>query len=263
MLTLSVHGIGLLAPGLPGWRDSLPILQGVSAYAWQDLPAGRSTLLPANERRRTTRLIDLALRAGQEAVTQAGIDPREISAVFASSEGDGEIIDKLCTALTLPHRPVSPTLFHNSVHNAPAGYWSIATASRLPSVSLSAYDDTFSVGLLTAATLALAEQATVLLVAYDAPLPFPLSGQRRLSDPFATALLLSSQSIAPLWARLQLRLATTGEEDRLDQVELERLRLGNPAARGLPLLRALAVGLAATVVLPYSVNHKLTIEVAP
>ncbi len=263
MLTLSVHGIGLLAPGLPGWRDSLPILQGTRAYVSQGLPAGRSALLPANERRRTTRVIDLALRAGQEAIAQAGIDPREIGAVFASSEGDGEIIDKLCTVLTLPHRPVSPTLFHNSVHNAPSGYWSIATAGRLPSVSLSAYDDTFSAGLLTAATLVLAEQVTVLLVAYDVPLPFPLSEKRRLSGPFATALLLSSHSIAPLWAGLQLRLTTTGEEDRLDQVELERLRLGNPAARSLPLLRALAVGVAATVVLPYSVNHQLTIEVAP
>lgn len=263
MLTLSVHGIGLLAPGLPGWRESLPILQGTSAYTFQELPAGRSTLLPPNERRRTTRVIDLALRASQEAITQAGTDPREVSTVFASSEGDGEIIDKLCIALTLPHRPVSPTLFHNSVHNAPAGYWSIATASRLPSISLSAYDDTFSAGLLTAATLVLAEQATVLLVVYDTPLPFPLSEKRRLSDPFATALLLSSQPTAPLWARLQLRLATTGEEDSLDQMELERLRLGNPAARSLPLLRALAVGVAATVVLPYSVNHTLTIEIAP
>ena len=260
---LSVHGIGLLAPGLPGWRDSLPILQGTSVYVWQDLPAGQSTLLPANERRRTTRLIDLTLQAGQEAVAQAGIDPKDVCAVFASSEGDGEIIDKLCTALALPNRSVSPTLFHNSVHNAPAGYWSIATAGRLPSVSLSAYDDTFSVGLLTAATLALAEQAAVLLVAYDCPLPFPLSEKRRLSGPFATALLLSPHAIAPLWARLQLQLATTGEEDRLDQIELERLRLGNPAARSLPLLRALAAGAAATVVLPYSVNHKLMIGLAP
>ncbi len=263
MLTLSVHGIGLLAPGLPGWRKSLPVLQETSAYTFQDLPAGRSTLLPANERRRTSGLINLALRAGQDAVSQSGIDPSEVSAVFASSEGDGEIIDKLCTALTLPHRPVSPTLFHNSVHNAPAGYWSIATAGRLPSVSLSAYDDTFSAGLLTAATLALAEQAAVLLVAYDAPLPFPLSEKRRLSNPFAAALLLGSGSMAPLWARLQLRLATTGEEDSLDLMELERLRLGNPAARSLPLLRALALGVAATVLLPYSVNHKLMLEVAP
>ena len=263
MLTLSVQGIGLLAPGLPGWHESLPILQGTRAYTLQELPAGRSTLLPANERRRTTRVIDLALRADQEAMTQAGIDPREVSAVFASSEGDGEIIDKLCIALTLPNRPVSPTLFHNSVHNAPAGYWSIATASRLPSVSLSAYDETFSTGLLTAATLVLAEQATVLLVAYDAPLPFPLSEKRRLSGPFATALLLSPHPIAPLWGRLQLRLLTMGEEDGLEPVELERLRLGNSAARSLPLLRALALGITATVVLPYSSNHKLTIKVTP
>lgn len=260
MLMLYLHGVGLLAPGLPGWRDSLPVLRGVESYRPQPLPPLRSGLLPANERRRTTQAIGLALLAGEEAVAGARIDPGALSAVFASSEGDCEIIDKLCAALAAPGRPVSPTLFHNSVHNAPAGYWSIATGCKASSLSLSAYDDSFSAGLLTAATLTL-DEPWALLLAYDYPPPFPLSEQRRLSAPFAVALLLSARPAAA--ARLRLRLAPLQPEDRLEQAALEALRLGNPAARSLPLLCALAAGRAGAVILPYSDRQRLALELTP
>ena len=42
----------------------------------------------------------------------------------------GDTIHAVCTALTEPDYPVSPTRFSNSVHNAPAGYWSIAAKVR-------------------------------------------------------------------------------------------------------------------------------------
>ena len=87
---------------------------------------------------------------------------RDRYTVFASSGGDSEVLDKICTALTLPDRPVSPTQFHHSVHNTPAGYWSIATGCTQPSLSLSAYDSSFSAGLLEAAALAWAEAVRVL-----------------------------------------------------------------------------------------------------
>ena len=258
-----LNGIGLLAPGLRGWRESVFILKGTSAYHYQEIPALRSTLLPVNERRRTTHVIGLALQVAQEAITQAGVEAQQLYSVFASAEGDSEIIDKICTALTRAERPVSPTLFHNSVHNAPAGYWSIATGCTLPSTSLSAYDDSFSAGLLEAATLVLIEQTSVLLVVYDYPPPFPLSQQRGLYAPFATALLLSPKKTAQSWARLQLQPIAHGVEDRLDQENLERLRIGNPAARSLPLLRAIATGTACDVVLPYSATHRLSVAVEP
>ena len=263
MKTVYLEGIGLLAPGLRGWWESVSILKGTSAYRYQDMPAFRSSLLPANERRRTTRVINLVLQVAQEAVAQAGVEAKQLYSVFASSEGDSEVIDKICTALTRAERLVSPTLFHNSVHNAPAGYWSIATGCTLPSTSLSAYDDSFSAGLLEAATLVLIEQAWVLLVAYDYPTPFPLSEKRGLYTPFATALLLNSRKTAQTWARLQLQALSHGVEDRLDQEHLERLRTGNPAARSLPLLRAIAAGAACDVVLPYSATHKLSVGLKP
>jgi hypothetical protein len=58
----------------------------------------------------------------------------------------------------MAEKMVSPTLFHNSVHNTPAGYFSIATGIQTASVSLSAGDNTFSAGLIEALTQVLIEK---------------------------------------------------------------------------------------------------------
>lgn len=205
----------------------------------------------------------LALQAAQEAMDEVDVNATQICSVFASSGGDYDIIDKLCNALLLPERPVSPTHFHNSVHNAAAGYWTIGSACRQASTSLSAYDWSFSAGLLEAATIAQSEQAPVLLVAYDQPAPFPLSAARPLYAPFATALLLGPKSWPISLAKLQMSLTSQSSEDCLDDPELERLRQGNPAARSLPLLQAMAAGRARQISLPYVSDQQLLIQYAP
>lgn len=166
-------------------------------------------------------------------------------------------------ALTQPDRPVSPTHFHHSVHNTPAGYWAIATGCTQPSLSLSAYDGSFAAGLLEAAALAWAEPARVLLIAYDLPLPFPLAERRAIVAPFAVALLLNPVATDPRQATLRLARIATTAADRLDDPELERLRAGNPAARGLPLLRAIARRTATRVLLPDGDGAGLSVEVQP
>ena len=47
-------------------------------------------------------------------------------------------------------QPVSPTQFHNSVHNTAAGYWSIATGSQQPTTCLACHDATAAAALLKA-----------------------------------------------------------------------------------------------------------------
>ncbi|MEZ5585126.1 MAG: beta-ketoacyl synthase chain length factor [Candidatus Competibacteraceae bacterium] len=239
MTPVYLHGLSLAAPGLPGWPESQLILAGKQAYQAQPLATLKPSLLPANERRRTTQLINLALHAAQEAVAQGVPTASLVASVFASSGGDCAIVDKLCTALTLPGRPISPTHFHNSVHNAAAGYWTIATGCMQPSISLSAYDWSFSAGLLEAVTFAQVEGVPALLVAYDYPAPFPLSEARPLLAPFATALVLSVEKTASAFGSLRLQLTDQGPEDRIEPAELERLRNGNPAARSLPCCKRL------------------------
>ena len=184
--------------------------------------------------------------------------------MFASSGGDSEILDKICVALTQPDRPVSPTHFHQSVHNTPAGYWSIATGCMQPSLSLAAYDGSFAAGLREAAALAWADQARVLLVVYDLPMPFPLAERRQIVAPFAAALLLNPVATVDRLALLRLASDASGQPaDRLDDAGLERLRAGNPAARGLPLLCAMAQGVARRVILSASARETLRVEVEP
>lgn len=260
MKPVYLHAVGLVAPGLEGWAASLPVLCGEREYQETPLSTFDSELLPRNERRRLTPVIKLALQAGEEAIRGGGVAVESLRSVFASSGGDGAIIDRICRALNQPERPVSPTQFHNSVHNSPAGYWAIATQCRGASVSLSAHDASFAAGLLESGALAVAAPGPVLLVAYDHPLPAPLSEARQFHAPFAVALLIDAEPNAGALAALDIAVTDSGSED-CNSGALESLRTGNPAARSLPLLQAVARGVAGRVVLPYLDGCVLTTAV--
>lgn len=241
-----VHGVGLAAPGLPDWQSGQGVLRGDEAYRPEPLPVFRTTLLPRNESRRTGVGVGLAFRVAEQAcdVGQAAT----LSTVFASAAADINIADRICSAVNTPARAVSPTHFHNSVHNAAAGYWSIATGSRAPANSLSGGRDSFAVAFREAwATLAL-EDTPVLLVCFDAAGSGMLHDARRdIHDSFALALLLSRQAPGAL-ARLSRPELTPESATPMADPVLERFRQCNPAAHGLPLLTALARPGAQTVV---------------
>jgi hypothetical protein len=263
MIGVVVDAVGVVAPGLEDWRESELVLRGTRPYAHRPLSAFASELLPRNERRRATGAIKLAIRAGDEILRQHTLDSTQLRSVFASSAGDGEIIDSICAALALPERAVSPTQFHNSVHNGPAGYWAIATQCRMASASLSAHDGSFAAALMEAATIANVERGPVLLVVYDHPPPPPLSELRHFSTPFATAMLIRAQRGSRTMAILTMEAVAEELEEAMSETELERLRLGNPAARSLPLLRALARREYRRVVLPYLPDTQLAVDVRP
>jgi hypothetical protein len=223
-----------------------------------------SKLLPANERRRTTQTIRLALQAAEDALAGAGLAPEDLSSVFASASGDLDIVDRICVALCLPDRPVSPTHFHNSVHNAPAGYWAIAGHSMAGSTTLAAYDATFSGGLMDALAYVAAESAPVLLVAYDNRTPDALQTMRPVAAPFAAALILTPTVGVSCLGRITASLSGTGEHETVCiDTSLETLRRSNPAARALPLLTALARNERARILLPYLDGQCLVTEVTP
>lgn len=234
MLTVHVIGTGLVGPGLanpaalaPGWVRSPTVIPA---------PAR----LPATERRRAGPVVKLAIEVAGQACEAAGIDPATLPTVFTSSTGEPSNCHALCEALAAPERLVSPTRFTNSVHNAAAGYWHIATASRHPSTSLAAFDASFAAGLLEAAAQCVAGRQPVLLVACDVPYPEPLHAKRPLPDAFGSAFVL-----APAGAGPALTIETTAEADTpcdtpCDDPALEALRRTIPAARALPLLLALA-----------------------
>ena len=135
-----VAGIGVLGPGLDGWPESRAVLAGERPYAPLPTVLPPPALLSATERRRTGRVVRLALAIAAEAVADAGAEAAQLRSVFTSSTGDGQNCHELCESLAEAAPEVSPTRFANSVHNAAAGYWSIATSAMRPSTVLCAFD---------------------------------------------------------------------------------------------------------------------------
>jgi hypothetical protein len=255
-------GVGVLGPGIDGWAAACAVFRGEAPYAMTETARATADLLPPAERRRCGNTVRLALHVGLEAVRHGGVRAETLPSVFTSSSGDGEVTHHLCTALTHPGRDVSPTRFHNSVHNAPAGYWSIATESREPSTSLCAFEGSFAAGLLEAGLQATFWQRPVLLVAYDAPYPPPLDVLYPMVGPFGVALLLAPAPGATSLGSLAIELAEAVEDTPLADRALERLRRGVAAARSLPLLAALARGERSRAHLPYLPGLSLAVEVA-
>jgi len=262
MIRLCIEGIGLHGPGLEGWEASAPVLRGELPY--QDAPPSlpASQLLPAAERRRAPKIVRLALAAGTEAFCAAGRAPADTATIFTSSGGDGDTIHDILSTLATPQRELSPTRFHNSVHNAAAGYWSIATGATAPSTSLCAHDDSFAAGLLEAAAQAASTGQPVALIAYDVPYPVPLAKVRPIGAVFGVALILSPLEGPASIARLGLALRPYATPTPAPAA-LEPLCRATPAARALPLLAALARGVASDVTLGYLDDMSLQLHISP
>jgi len=264
-LRLWIGGASVLGPGLPGWEGSRPILAGHAP--WREAPVALPppALLPPTERRRTSLAVRLALAAAAEAAAQSGLPADALDTVFCSSNGDGAVVGAILDTLAAGG-DVSPTQFHNSVHNAAAGYWGIGAGSTRGSVSLGCHDDTMPAGLLQAAAGVAAWGRPVLFCAYDAPLPEPLAACRPGTGPFGAALVLTAERCPGSRAALTLRYRTDGTEapGAAPRSPLRQaLEEGNPAARALPLLEAVAAARAARIVWPLLDGAALEAELMP
>jgi hypothetical protein len=264
MTTLSAYikGIGFLGPGFVDWPSAVPVLCGSAPYIAQTTVLPVPDVLPPAERRRTGRVVRLALAVGLEAASNAGDDPAMMRSVFSSSSGDGDNCHSLCEVLATGDRQVSPTKFHNSVHNAAAGYWSIATGATAPSNALCAYDASFAAGLLEALTQVVVDQATVLLVAYDAQYGQPMHAKRPIADALGVALVLAPEPNTSSIARVTATF-TDSPADRIEEAQLESLRVSIPAARSLPLLQRIARRERGQVTIEYMDVQQLAVEVMP
>jgi hypothetical protein len=262
MTPLYVAGVGLIAPGLASWSAAAPVLTGNAPWVATDTELPAPALLPKNERRRASATIRLALEAARQAVDASGLAARDLPAIFGSSSGDGDVLDMLVRTVTSAEGRVSPTLFHNSVHNAPAGYWSIAAGAHAPALCIGAYDATVPATLASAAVQA--RRSPVLVCIYDAALPEPLRSVRPIPLPFGSALVLSPTPTAASLARLTMRLANQAlPATRPQTPSLAPLHDGNPSARVLPLLEALARRQTTEIMLSWDDAPALAIALTP
>lgn len=265
MIRFGIAAVGFCAPGIPDWLSGQSLLQGEEPYdPTSPMPVLKPGLLPANERRRTTPHIKLALQVAQEAIDTWQGGSENLSTVFSSSDADLEVVDKILTSLNLPGSPVSPTHFHNSVHNAPAGYWSIATGSHAPSTSLSAYEASFAAGLLEAACQVSLGNHPSLLVAYDMPPPEALRPFCPVDVAFGVGLLLTPVDDPSAMVRVGLELIYDEEShNAMEDTGFEALRLAAPAARSLPLLAKIARRDSGVLQIPALPGQVLKLEVSP
>ena len=238
MTACFVRGVSVWGPGLALWPQARAVLRAEAAWVDAGAPPPPPALLAPNERRRAGLPTRLALAVCEEAVTQSGLPASDLACVFASANGEGSVVHGLLETLAGPDRQVSPTQFHNSVHNAVSGYWSIATKSMQPVTCLACGDHSFAAGLLQAAAVCV-RAGTVLLCAYDAPIPLPLGHGRPTTFAFAAAFVMSAQAggDAP---RIDVRSVQAALDTPPHDEHFRALMPGNAAARALRLLEALA-----------------------
>jgi Beta-ketoacyl synthase, N-terminal domain len=261
-MKVAILGCAVCAPGLPDWATAAKVLSGRTSYDRSAVRDPSPVALPPNERRRLPATARAALGVGIEALHDARIDDMEsVATVFTSCGSDGEITHQICDGLARVPPEISPTRFHNSVHNAPGGYWSIALSSHAPSTSLCAFEGSFAAGLVEAAAQALAESCTVLLVAYDLPYPAPLSSLWNVTMPFSVALVLEPRNEGS-HHEIEIAIAAERTEAHWPAGLPSELRM-NPAAASLPLLALLANGEAGQVVLPYHANNSVVVSMVP
>jgi hypothetical protein len=167
-----LEGLSVLGPGMPDWSTAAACLRGEQPFAAPMSPACGAACLPPSvavwQRGETGHGHRLCRRGGCRCRCRPAGQYlqlhrwrlRQLSQP-AGSAGFGRAAD-------------FPTRFHNSVHNAPAGYWGIATGCTAASTSLCAYDATFAAALLETATQVQASGQAAVLVAFDTAYPQPL-----------------------------------------------------------------------------------------
>ena len=268
MTPLAITGIGVCATGMRDWTQAQAVLSSATSTPMEALPRLAPECLPPLERRRANATTRLAVSAAVQAV--AGVAPDDVArmaTVFSSSDGDGDVLANMLSALAQPQVVLSPTLFHNSVFNAPAGYWSIGAGAHAASITVSAGPASFVAGLKEAYGQVLATGAPVLYIAFDAPFPVALASFARSAEPFACALRLQPATASGMNGHGRIEALSSdpagGAADHLPAVELLERFSGNAAAAALPLLAAIARRRRARVAFPCLDGSRLWLDYQP
>lgn len=257
--TVHVAGISLWAPRLPGWAVAAPVLRGEAALPEAQAARPAPTLLAPTERRRAPDTVAIALEVAARACESAGVEPREVASVFATTHGDLAINDYMSETLARTPTQVSPIRFHNSVLNAAAGYWSIGTGSMQPYTALTAWEDTFGEGLLEALAQAESGGRPTLLVAYDIEARGPLSTVVTSHGVLGVGVVLSPVAGPRTQARVRWRTVRGTERTAPLARNLEAVA-DNAMAGCMPFCEAVAMGKPRMIRVGLSPNLLLELE---
>jgi hypothetical protein len=258
MIDFDICGIGTWSERFANAEE---LITGLESGIWPTTVSLQPELIPPRERRRAPQFVKMAVEVMQQACSMAGIEPRRPAIVFASQMGDMGITDYMCRVLAESPRLISPTKFHNSVHNAAAGYWSITTESHAPASAIAAFDLSASIALLEAAAQLAVECTPVLAVMQDAAPPVAFEYICPGSLSFAAAVLIAppGDCSRPL---VRCRLSTSPTQaDWPDMPQrVPDGLVGNTSARILPLLAAAMRPCAGELYLNLPVGPRLSLQ---
>lgn len=218
---------------------------GLKKNEWPEGTVLKPETIPPRERRRAPQTVKMAVEVMEQACKMAAVAPSEPAVVFASAMGDMQITDAMCSTVAGQPELVSPTRFHNSVHNAAIGYWSIATGSHQPATAVAGHDNSGAVGLLEAAVQCSEDNVPVIFVCQEGKAPQTLHIIRPSDHEMALSLLFvpagtSDRALARLSLELVNHEPSTEEPNKNPVPEMPLNFSGNPAASLLPLLAMLA-----------------------
>lgn len=236
-----IEGISFWASRLPGWDIARAVMRGEAAAPGQAAPRPAPTLLAPTERRRAPDTVAIALEVAAKACEASGRAPADLASIFASTHGDLAISDTMCATLVDTPTLISPVKFHNSVHNAAAGYWSIGTGSYAPYTALSAFHCTYGVGLLEAVTQVLCDDKPVLYVAFDIEAKGALATMAPSRGLLGAALVLAPDAGSD-GRRLHLEVEQGNATATGARSPAAALVADNALAPCLPFFEALALG---------------------
>ncbi|MFI4904359.1 MAG: beta-ketoacyl synthase chain length factor [Burkholderiales bacterium] len=272
-MRVGIRALGLLAPGLGGWDEARRVLGGEVAFDAHDVRPQPSLRLGAAERRRLNANSAWALAVASEALDGVADDERgDIASVFATADGDGETLGQSLAALSAPAPVLSPTLFHNSVFNAPAGYVSIAHRLTGPSTTLCAAESTFATAIVESHDQLDAGARRVLLVLVDTAFPASLASLRASSPSFACAMFVGpshegAQALLGTWSLAAGAPADHGAAAMATTVSpvspVEAFFGSHTVAAALPLLAAIARRSAILLPLVGSAGMAYSLRYAP
>jgi hypothetical protein len=265
-INFKVVGAGAWGFNFRTWSELLQAMSG-NPVVTDAATAPKPAIIPANERRRAPLSVKLAVESSWQATQMAGIDPAELGCVFASGLGDTSLTDYMCKALASDSKALSPTKFHNSVHNAAAGYWTISTGCMSAANSIAAFQESVSVTLLEALIQAQAENRPLLLTFYDAPVAPLLQSMLKNQAAFAMSLVIAPDTYShPSGEDVSLAHSLSAQlvETPVDWPtlslpdELHECYSSNPAARVIALAQLLQTG-QGELLLPLSMATALQI----
>jgi hypothetical protein len=252
MRPVFVRGLGLWTPEFPN------VSSWCLAKPEPDASKAPASLLSGALRRRSTEVTRMGIEALTQAAEQAGCDLGSVPTVWATAQGEHSTALQLLAMMHEGDGRLSPKHFHNSVHNSPSGYASIAARNVAVSTTVTGGRELVSAALLEAMCMVDSLGGEAVLVLCDEALktPFAIPGS---SLPLAMAFCLGDRSEGAL-ARVS--------DPRRDALPLRpHERFGHLAvSAGLPLLERIANRLPGRVSLEFGVDDDAAawaVDVAP